>query len=118
VVRFLHRPGRTSGTICSSGSRPRYGRGSCSGFTTGTRWQPIDSHFPPPDKYTTDFDDYLSGISDNEAVDTQTRLKAAHELGALNGFKGARKLTMLFQINSAAQIAMKRYAHLANRFAQ
>jgi hypothetical protein len=78
----------------------------------------IDSRFPVPDEYTTDLDDYLSEISNNEKLDSTTRVKAAFELGTFNGFKTAGKVSMVLQLNSAAQIAMKRYARLANRFAQ
>jgi hypothetical protein len=62
----------------------------------------IDSHFPVPDEFTTDLDGYLSEISNN----------------TFNGFKTAGRVSMVLQLNSAAQIAMKRYARLANRFAQ
>jgi hypothetical protein len=55
----------------------------------------IDSHFPAPDKYTSDLDDYLSEISNNDELDTTTRVKAAFELGTLNGFKAARKFSLL-----------------------
>jgi hypothetical protein len=78
----------------------------------------IENHFPVPDKYTADLDDYLSEISNNEALDATMRTKAALELGALNGFKGARKFSMFLQMNVAGGVAMKRYARLANRFTQ
>jgi hypothetical protein len=78
----------------------------------------IDSHFPVPDEFTTDLDGYLSEISNNEELDAATRVKAAFELGTFNGFKTAGRVSMVLQLNSAAQIAMKRYARLANRFAQ
>jgi hypothetical protein len=70
----------------------------------------IDCRLPAPDKYITDLDDYLSEISNNAALDADTRVKAAHELGTLNGLKTARKFSMLLQINSAAKIALKRLA--------
>lgn len=70
----------------------------------------IDSHLPVPSKYATDLDDYLSEVSNNEALDANTRVKAAHELGTLNGYKGVRKISLLLQINLASKIAMKRYA--------
>lgn len=76
----------------------------------------IDSRFPAPDKYTTYLDDYLSGIANNEEIDATTRVKAAFELGTLNGFKAAGRVSLFFQLNSAAGIALKRYARLATRF--
>ena len=78
----------------------------------------IDSRFPPPSKYATDLDDYFSEISNNEGLDPTTRVKAAHELGTLNGLKIARRFSMILQINSAAETALKRYARLGERFAQ
>ncbi len=75
----------------------------------------IDSRFPVPDKYTTDLDDYLREISDNEALDATTRVKAAHELGTLNGYKVLGRISILLRINSAAKIALKRYARRANK---
>jgi hypothetical protein len=78
----------------------------------------IDSRFPVPDEYTTNLVDYLSAISNNEELDGNTRVNAAHELGTLVGLKVALKFSMLLQLNSAAKIALKRYAHLADRFAQ
>jgi hypothetical protein len=69
----------------------------------------IDSHFPAPDKYTTDLDDYFSEISNNEELDPNTRVKATFELGTINGLKTARRFSYLLQFNSAAGIAMKRY---------
>jgi hypothetical protein len=78
----------------------------------------IDSRFPAPDKYTTDLDDYFGEISNNEELDPTTRVKAAYELGTLNGLKTARRFSMILQLNSAASIALKRYSRLVNRFAQ
>ena len=78
----------------------------------------IDNRFPVPDEYTTEVDDYLSEISNNESLDASTRVKAAHELGTFNGLRLARKYSLMLQLNSAAGLAMKRYARLANRFAQ
>lgn len=78
----------------------------------------IESHFPAPDRYTIDFDDYLTEISSNKGLDAEMRIKAAHELGALDGFKGARSYSLLLMSNSAGKIAMKHYASLANRFSQ
>jgi hypothetical protein len=78
----------------------------------------IESRFPAPGEYTTDLDDYFSEISDNEELDPTTRVKAAHELGTLDGLKTARRFSLILQLNSAAGIALKRYARLANRFAQ
>jgi hypothetical protein len=69
----------------------------------------IDGRFPAPSKYTTDLDDYFSEISDNEKLDPATRVKAAFELGTLNGLKTARRFSMILQLNSAAAIALKRY---------
>ena len=70
----------------------------------------IDSRFPAPGKYATDLDDYLTEISDSDELDAATRLKAAFELGTLNGLKSAGRFSMILQLNSAAGIALKRYA--------
>jgi hypothetical protein len=78
----------------------------------------IDSRFPPPSEFVIDLDDYLSEISNNEGLDPTTRVRAAHELGTLNGLKIARRFSMILQLNSAAEIPLKRYARLADRFAQ
>jgi hypothetical protein len=78
----------------------------------------IDSHFPAPGEYTIDLDDYFSEISNDEELDPTTRVKAAFELGTLNGLKAGRRFSLLLQLNSAARIAFKRYARLVNRFAQ
>lgn len=74
----------------------------------------VDGRFPVPDKYTADLDDYLGEIVDNKALDATTRVMAAFELGTLNGFKIAGKFSLLLQMNSAAGIAMRRYAILAH----
>jgi len=71
----------------------------------------IDSRFPVPDEYTTDLDDYLGGITNNEELDATTRVKAAFELGTFNGLKTANRISLLLQLNFAARIALKRYAH-------
>jgi hypothetical protein len=76
----------------------------------------IDNHFPVPDEYTNELDDYLSEIANNKTVDASTRLRAAFEHGTLNGLKIARRHSMFLQVISAGKIAMKRYARLANRF--
>jgi hypothetical protein len=76
----------------------------------------IDNHFPVPDEYAGELDDYLSEISDNKAVDANIRLKAAFERGTLNGLLIDRRNSMFLQVLSAGKVAMKRYAHLANRF--
>jgi hypothetical protein len=78
----------------------------------------IDSRFPVPSEYAADLDDYLGEISNNEEAAPATRVKAAHELGTLNGLKTAGRFSMILQLNSAAGVALKRYARLANRFAQ
>jgi hypothetical protein len=76
----------------------------------------IDSRFPTPDEYTTDLDDYFSGIANNEELDPDVRVKAAFEHGTLNGLKAARQFSLLLQLNSAARIALKQYARLAHAF--
>jgi hypothetical protein len=39
----------------------------------------IDNHFPVPDEYTTDLNDYLTDIANNEELNCATRIKAAAE---------------------------------------
>jgi hypothetical protein len=76
----------------------------------------IENRFPPPDEYTLDLDDYLSGITFNEELDCNTRIRAAYENGALDGMKISRRYSMVMQLNSASKIAFRRYAKLAARF--
>jgi hypothetical protein len=78
----------------------------------------IDSRLPTPDEHTTDLDDYFSGISNNEEIDPDIRVKVAHELGTINGLKIAGRYSMVFQLYLAGTLALKRYARLAKRFAQ
>jgi hypothetical protein len=76
----------------------------------------IDSRFPAPDEYTLDLEDYLSGLTTNEELDCDTRIRAAYENGTLNGMKACQRYSLVFQINSAAKLSMRRYARLAARF--
>lgn len=72
----------------------------------------VANQFPVPDKRATDLDDYLTQISDDEAVDCSLRVKAAFELGTLNGLKTTGNVQMLLRINMAAKLAMSRYARI------
>ena len=76
----------------------------------------IESHFPPPDEYTIDIDDYFSGMVANDGLDCDTRIRAAYENGTLNGMKASRRYSMVMQLNSASKIALTRYKQLAARF--
>jgi hypothetical protein len=76
----------------------------------------IENRFPPPDQHTLDLEDYLSGITSNEELDCNTRIRAAYENGGLDGMKISRRYAMVIQLNSASKIALKRYAKLAARF--
>jgi hypothetical protein len=76
----------------------------------------IESRFPPPDEYTLDFEDYVSGMVANEEIDCDIRIRAAYENGTLNGMKISRRYSMVMQLNSASKIALRRYAKLAARF--
>jgi hypothetical protein len=78
----------------------------------------IDSRFPVPNKYTTNFRDYLSEVTSNEELEAVTRIKAARELGVLEGLRVAQRFSTIFQLNYTGVLALKRYARLANRFAQ
>lgn len=78
----------------------------------------VDSHFPIPEEYTTDLDDYLNEVSNNNTLDTAVRVKAAHELGTLTGLRSAQAFSLFLQVHVAARIAMKRYARFADRLAQ
>jgi hypothetical protein len=91
-----------------AGLSKRSGAGSFSGSSASTKW--------PPDKYTLDLDDYFSGMVSNEELDCNTRIRAAHEEGALNGMKTSRRYSMVLQLNSASKIALRRYAKIAARF--
>jgi hypothetical protein len=57
-------------------------------------------------EYTIDFDDYLNEIIDNQEIDTGLRLKAAFEVGTINGLKTAGRLSTVLQIHSADKLAM------------
>ena len=76
----------------------------------------IDGHFPEPNEYISDLDDYFGTVANDETVDPNTRVKAAYEHGALNGLKLARRYSAALQLNLAGAIALKRYARLAQRF--
>src|SRR5690242_16128117 len=77
----------------------------------------IEHRYPVPDEYTVDLDDYYEQVSNNETADAQTRLGAAFERGTLNGLNVAGRHSVFLQMCSAGKVAMKRYAHLASRFA-
>jgi hypothetical protein len=57
----------------------------------------IESRFPPPDEFTLDLDDYLSGMTVDEELDCDTRIRAAYENGTLNGMKVARRYSIVMQ---------------------
>jgi hypothetical protein len=71
----------------------------------------IDSHYPVPNEYAGSLEDYLGEIKNNNAVDANTRVKAASDHGTLNGLKIANRYSMLLQFSLAGKIAMERYAH-------
>lgn len=72
-----------------------------------------DAKFPAPSAYAKDLDDYLGEMTGNERLDCSTRMKAAFEAGTLGGFKAARRFSLALQINSAAAVAMRRHARVA-----
>ena len=74
-----------------------------------------ESAFPAPTSYAKDFDDYLPEIVDNEDLGMPTRLKAAFEQGTLNGLRCGRRYSIAIQLNSAARVALRRYAQTAKR---
>ena len=54
--------------------------------------------------------------SRNEEIDCDIRIRAAYENGTLNGMKISRRYSMVMQLNSASNIALRRYAKLAAKF--
>jgi hypothetical protein len=72
-----------------------------------------DAKFPAPLPYTKFMDDYLSEMTGHELLDCATRIKAAFEAGTLNGYKYLGRGSLVLQLNSAAAVAMKRYARVA-----
>jgi hypothetical protein len=75
----------------------------------------IDNRFPHPDKYLMDLDDYYYAISNNEALNCSTRVKAAFENGTLNGLKAAHRFSAVMRFYSAGKLAMERYGRLADQ---
>ena len=78
----------------------------------------IDNRFPAPHELAPDLEDYLGEVSNNVEIDATTRVKAAYELGTLNGFKTARRYSLVLQVNLAGRVVLERYARLSKRFAQ
>ena len=76
----------------------------------------IEQRFPVPGEYTQDLEEYFSEIIDKEKLDCTSRLKAAYELGTLNGFKSGHRYSLALQMSMAGTVALKRYAKLAARF--
>jgi predicted RNA-binding protein with RPS1 domain len=65
--------------------------------------------FPEPGEYQDDVDDYLGSVMGNEKVSVDVRLKAAGEMGALNGFRLSGQGTRTLQTVLAFEDAIQRY---------
>jgi hypothetical protein len=72
-----------------------------------------ESKFPPPERYVTTLEDYLVQLMNNELIECPLRVKAAFELGTLNGFKTTGNASLVFKIHMASKLAIQRYARYA-----
>jgi hypothetical protein len=68
------------------------------------------NRFPQPPEYVGGVENYLSEIAEDKALHPALRVKAATELGSLNGIKVAGQLTMALQMNIAFEDALVRYS--------
>lgn len=72
-------------------------------------------HFPPPHKYTSDFDDYLQQIGKDKKANSELRVKAAFELGCIEGYKRVGRFTHMWQILSSGKLAIERRWPVASK---
>jgi hypothetical protein len=70
----------------------------------------VQNRFPAPPQYVSDIDDYFGQIANGEQYDCQTRVKAAIEMGTLNGIKVAGRIQFGLQAKFALEDALMRYA--------
>jgi hypothetical protein len=71
------------------------------------------SDFPAPERYVTTIDDYLVQLMNSELLDCPLRVKAAFELGTLNGFKATGNASLVLKMRMATKVAMQRYGRYA-----
>jgi hypothetical protein len=70
----------------------------------------IHSRFPLPDRRTHCAEDYYAGIANNEKLAGVPRVRAAFLLGTVAGLRLGSRFSLVSQVNSAGELAMKRYA--------
>jgi hypothetical protein len=68
------------------------------------------NRFPAPPEYVNDIDDYLNQIATSEQYDCPTRVKAAIEMGTLNGLVVGGRMQYSLQFRFAFENALQRYA--------
>jgi hypothetical protein len=68
------------------------------------------NQFPQPPEYVGGVENYLSEIADDKALHPALRVKAAAELGSLNGIKAAGQWTVALQTSIAFEDALVRYS--------
>ena len=70
----------------------------------------VKNRFPPPPEYVSDIDEYLGQVTNSQQYDCPTRVKAAIEMGTLNGLKLAGRIQLGLQLKLAYEDALERYA--------
>ncbi len=70
----------------------------------------VENRFPAPPQYLNDADDYLNQVVNNEQFDCKLRIKAALELGTINGFRTGGRMQLGLQLFFAFEDALTRYA--------
>ena len=73
----------------------------------------IEDQFPTPVDFPTDIDEYLGGIAHNVKLDASTRVKAAGQIGELEGLKAGGRFSMVLQTPPCARRTRRRDAQPA-----
>jgi hypothetical protein len=72
-----------------------------------------DGKLPVPLTTDNDLDDYFQNIMEDDQIDIPTRMKAAFELGTMNGLKTSGEFGAFTRLLIASKPALKRYARYA-----
>jgi hypothetical protein len=70
----------------------------------------VQNSFPPPPKYVSDIDDYLTQVANSDKYDCPTRVKAAIDLGTFYGLRLAGRMQLGLQYHLTFEAALQRYA--------
>lgn len=69
------------------------------------------NRFPQPPEYLSGAADYFLQISNDNAVTCSTRVKAAIEVGMMNGIKASGRFSLGMQVHLAFEDALEKYSH-------